>query len=1158
MHACFAYRPDQSAGISVGTRKQALLASRLFKSGFLSSVALSLFGPIPAFAWEPVPAPPGTLSYELNQSNTEGGYFLNGSSSIGSSSSFKPPSQGSSYEFPFAAAYFVPQVEGGGSTTVKFGNLYASFDPILFVYKGVFDSDAIDYSMVLGLNDDKDQSEHPGGKTSCETNLTYYCPQVSATVENGQIYSLVLSVYSLKYNLDMPFMLYANTENGILVPEALLPELSEYISKIELSNHLVDDIVHGTLVPVWKGGTLRATSNYPTIGYNFTVDGASGNTFSNDGNNVELTGVISDEVFDYSSGESRSVNVNGNLNFDGGGVTTLSGVNTYTGFTRVVDGTLKVTGALSDETAITVESGATYQASSDDTIGSLAGAGSVVLDASKTLSAGANDTSTTFSGVISGGGSLTKTGSGTMTLSGSNTYTGDTTVSEGTLKLGASGGVPQASDVTVEEGGTFDLNGTSPTIDDVTLDGGAGSGKLSDILGNTATLQGGALTGTITSNGGLLSGVSGATLNVESGRTFIRDMASGTSLGAVTVNGGQLWAADDQTATVTNLTLNTSTAEPTEPEKGVGLPGTVNPGLVVGIGDKDSWAMNVTGTFTHTDGNVFVFTGTPDKDDDLDGTWNVLNFSNNVDYDKLFASTYLMTVNPDGTDYDVVKFGLDGKPEDDDALTRVVTLKQGSLKIQVGDVNPNLGEDDVFDPGNGFKGVTGDKGLAQDIAAQFPLMSTEDLSELVGNTMLPRNPDGPGRTLQAYNNLLTDTIFERTPLRQFQEVAVTVEEPAAEVAPEEPAAEPVRGLWSKSGVVDEREAGAYLEQQTAGLPTADQPSAVEPLVMADAAIAQAHQQETVLEVNGRSYVEEESLTAQLAERDGVRGWFRGFGGSTSDFDGDAGTVYTPFDANAGGGVVGVDVSVSESFQVGAYANYGNLQLWESGDAGSGSWDADGWGGGVTADYWTRNFYVQGLLGGSAFSGENKRAVKQQYELIDAGTARGTRSASTMVGAVRVGAPHQVGTTMIEPQFSATWTGNQQHRFSESGANDLVNLTYKSRTTNYLQTALGVKFAWPQKRGETGLLTPSMKVAWLGDWDLGNGAQRMGLSFTDKGYAVASNQENEYGALLEAGLDYSVLKLESTSVKAYVRGGAEVWGGERGTQWRASGGVTFQF
>ena len=44
------------------------------------------------------------------------------------------------------------------------------------------------------------------------------------------------------------------------------------------------------------------------------------------------------------------------------------------------------------------------------------------------------------------------------------------------------------------------------------------------------------------------------------------------------------------------------------------------------------------------------------------------------------------------------------------------------------------------------------------------------------------------------------------------------------------------------------------------------------------------------------------------------------------------------------------------------------------------------------------------------------------------------------------------------------------------------------------------------------------------------------------------------ALLEAGLVYSVAKMAGTTVKAYVRDGAEMWGGSRGTQWRASEGV----
>ncbi len=73
------------------------------------------------------------------------------------------------------------------------------------------------------------------------------------------------------------------------------------------------------------------------------------------------------------------------------------------------------------------------------TLGSLSGtSGSQVLtgtSAAVTLTVGGNGNLTTFSGVISGSGSLTKTGTGALTLAGANSFTGAITILAGTLRL---------------------------------------------------------------------------------------------------------------------------------------------------------------------------------------------------------------------------------------------------------------------------------------------------------------------------------------------------------------------------------------------------------------------------------------------------------------------------------------------------------------------------------------------------------------------------------------------------------------------------------------------------------------------------------------------------------------------------------------------------
>jgi outer membrane autotransporter protein len=168
------------------------------------------------------------------------------------------------------------------------------------------------------------------------------------------------------------------------------------------------------------GGTLQFLSGFTT---NRAVTlNAGGGTFDTNGNSPTLGGTIS------GSGAFTKI---------GSGTLTLSGSSSYLGGTSVNAGTLQAgaANAFAPGSAFTVASGATLNlAGFNQTIGSLAGAGSVTLG-SATLITGNDNTSTTFSGTISGTGGLTKIGSGVLTLSGTNTYSGGTTLAAGTLRV---------------------------------------------------------------------------------------------------------------------------------------------------------------------------------------------------------------------------------------------------------------------------------------------------------------------------------------------------------------------------------------------------------------------------------------------------------------------------------------------------------------------------------------------------------------------------------------------------------------------------------------------------------------------------------------------------------------------------------------------------
>jgi autotransporter-associated beta strand protein len=211
--------------------------------------------------------------------------------------------------------------------------------------------------------------------------------------------------------------------------------------------------------------------------------GASTLTVGSNNLSTTVSGVITD-----GTGSARG----GSLVKVGTGTLTLSGANNYTGSTTVNGGVLQAGAANSfaPGSAFTVASGGTLDLNSfNQTIGSLAGAGPVMLG-SAGLTTGNDNTSTTFSGAISGTGGLTKIGTGALQLAGTSNYTGATTVNAGTLVV--TGSIANSA-VTVNAGGTLagtGLVGATTIMGGGTFAPGSGAPGTMTIQGNLAFQSG--------------------------------------------------------------------------------------------------------------------------------------------------------------------------------------------------------------------------------------------------------------------------------------------------------------------------------------------------------------------------------------------------------------------------------------------------------------------------------------------------------------------------------------------------------------------------------------------------------------------------------------------------------------------------------------------
>jgi autotransporter-associated beta strand protein len=200
----------------------------------------------------------------------------------------------------------------------------------------------------------------------------------------------------------------------------------------------------------YSGGT---TNNGLLIGTTASLQG----DFLNNGN----------LVFSQTQNGTFSGNIEGTGAFfkQGTGIVTLDSANTFSGDTRIDGGQLVLnhSQSLENSTLDFNNYGGTLRFATplEFTLGGLKGSQNLALTNENSqpvaLTVGNNNSNQTYSGTLSGSGSLTKVGTGTLTLSNAaHGYSGDTTINAGRLIVNGS----IASPVTLNAGGTLGGSGT--------------------------------------------------------------------------------------------------------------------------------------------------------------------------------------------------------------------------------------------------------------------------------------------------------------------------------------------------------------------------------------------------------------------------------------------------------------------------------------------------------------------------------------------------------------------------------------------------------------------------------------------------------------------------------------------------------------------------
>jgi autotransporter-associated beta strand protein len=343
--------------------------------------------------------------------------------------------------------------------------------------------------------------------------------------------------------------------------------------------------------------------------------GPTGSVIGNIINNGELIANRSD-LFSV----PNVISGTGSLVHAGSGTLELVATNTFSGPTMITNpaATLSVFNgtALQNSTLVYDTAGGTlgFDSNAAATLGALEGSKDLALTNTLagpvTLTVGGNGAGTTYSGVLSGDGSLTKTGAGTMILTAAQTYTGATSASGGALELDATASISGTS-LTVGTNGRFSVFGGSVTMSATSNVTNAGSNAATfEIFEGTATFNGG-LNALGNANNGYLIYLAGGTVTTTSmsmGRSslaFTTEPAAASLTQGLYVNGGSLNITG-------NLDMATSATANSSVSARIDFGSlTVGGAVTVGLNNGGRWSvLDVNGgTFTSTDAVSGVLLG---------------------------------------------------------------------------------------------------------------------------------------------------------------------------------------------------------------------------------------------------------------------------------------------------------------------------------------------------------------------------------------------------------------------------------------------------------------------------------------------------------------------------------------------------------------------